>query len=175
MTSKSERKEFCAWASEITRESSDRPVRPYIEQRIRSFFYAIDHKRWEEVKEHLSPDVRMINDLDDPESVTHKRRRVVDHFKDTLSDNFTRTVPRIIIVDRGRVTCQNNVFRAFPDNPTAPQDEAEFDQFTAKDHVVIIDLDDNYFIKRIETRFTDWDAVTFYGGLEALNAEVTNA
>lgn len=166
---------FSAWASEVTGESSDRPVRPYIEQRIRALFDAMDHKRWDEFAAYLSPDVKMICELGGPETVWHMRKNVVDRLRNCLSDCFIRTVPRLIIVDRGRVTSYNTEFEACPVGPTAHDEDFEIYQFTEMAEVAIMDLDDEYRVKRMEFFKTDEKKFTYEGDLEYLYSEVDKA
>ncbi|KAF6824819.1 hypothetical protein CMUS01_10087 [Colletotrichum musicola] len=93
--------------------------------------------------------------------------------RESYSGFLVRTVPRLIIVDRGRVTSHNTEFEACLVDED--EDEIEVCQLTETAEVAIVDLDDEYRVKRIEFFKTDEEKLTHDGGLEEFYAKVEKA
>ncbi|WQF84070.1 hypothetical protein CDEST_09084 [Colletotrichum destructivum] len=123
----------------------DRALRGAIEGKIRHFFDCIDHEKWKEVKGHLRSDAKLLDRLRDPGDIYSGILSIVAHLKGEVVSG-QKIVHKLLIVDRGRVTCYVAQFSMHTGQDAIP------DRFYETRWVYLIDLDEQQQIERIEIR-----------------------
>ncbi|KAK2029775.1 hypothetical protein LX32DRAFT_638753 [Colletotrichum zoysiae] len=153
---------FTAFVAEVSDELRDRPLRGAIDSQIRHLFECFDEGHWDGVRQHLSPDAKLIDSLDGPEDIYTYTDSIMTWFEAARYPN-QRTAHQLLLVDRGRVTCYVTHFA--PPDPNTKFNEQVFHQ---KREVYIIDLDEQYQIRRIELRGNTDSMVERNGSSEAV-------
>ncbi|KAE9568724.1 hypothetical protein CGMCC3_g15142 [Colletotrichum fructicola] len=106
MSSRNQHTRFQVFADELTGDSRDRPLRYEIENKISIFFDDINEKRWTSVKSYFNDDARVIFGFRCPNQIIDKDVDLVIERIREKTDGMRRvTVPTLVLVDRGRVTC----------------------------------------------------------------------
>ncbi|KAK2057298.1 hypothetical protein LY76DRAFT_111272 [Colletotrichum caudatum] len=160
-----DREALATFAHEFHNELRDRPMRGHVDDNIREFFASFDIEDWISMREHLSPDAKLIDQLSGPDDIYTNQDSIINWFQGRKLPS-QRTSHHLLLIDRGRVTCYVSQFsvqctRINHSNP----------QFQEVYKVFIIDLDDTYKIRRIELRaFNNKDSVTHDGDLKAMDA-----
>ncbi|KAF4809096.1 hypothetical protein CGCSCA5_v011749 [Colletotrichum siamense] len=158
MSSRNQHTRFQVFADELTGDSRDRPLRYEIENKISVFFDDINEKRWTSVKSYFNDDARVIFGFRSPNQIIDKDVDLVIERIREKTDGMRRvTVPTLVLVDRGRVTCfLTNLWIEIDErDDDATLDLVEADTLFGEMHeVAIIDLDDEYKFKRVEFRTT---------------------
>ncbi|KAI8263404.1 hypothetical protein K4K58_013004 [Colletotrichum sp. SAR11_239] len=170
MSSRNQHIRFQVFADELTGDSRDRPLRYEIENKISIFFDDINEKRWTSVKSYFNDDARVIFGFRSPNQIVNKDVDLVIERIREKTDGMRRvTVPTLVLVDRGRVTCfLTNLWIEIDDrDDDATLDLVEADTLFGEMHeVAIIDLDDEYKFKRVEFRTTTRQETRQRGTLE---------
>ncbi|KAF4809118.1 hypothetical protein CGCSCA5_v011750 [Colletotrichum siamense] len=140
-------------------------MRPAIEQMVRQFFCELDkdEKDIETVITFFSDDPTVIYGLREPGWIWAGLEEVKQCLG-VWGEEKARTVPKIIVVDRGRVTCHVVAFEFETDN---------FDSFKEIQKIVIFDLDANNRIQRLEYRIIAGTNKERKGGRQVLDALIT--
>ncbi|EQB50721.1 hypothetical protein CGLO_09816 [Colletotrichum gloeosporioides Cg-14] len=158
MSSRTQHDRFQVFADELTGDSRDRPLRYEIKNTISIFFDDINEKRWTSVKSYFNDDARVIFGFRSPNQIIDKDVDLVIERIREKTDGMRRvTVPTLVFVDRGRVTCfLTNLWIEIDErDDDATLDLVEADALFGEMHeVAIIDLDDEYKFKRVEFRTT---------------------
>ncbi|KAI8316628.1 hypothetical protein K4K61_003284 [Colletotrichum sp. SAR11_59] len=158
---------FDDYAQELASASKDRLMRPAIEQMVRQYFRAADEKKWDTIMEFFGTHPTFIGGLKEPGWIFRGRDDVLSHFK-TWTSVIERTIPKIIIVDRGRVTCHLVAFYQNPDHVGS----GHFQEFHS---VAIMDLDVKNRIMRMEYRDIDEEITVYEGGKDDVEASAKEA
>ncbi|KAF5510412.1 hypothetical protein CGCS363_v002103 [Colletotrichum siamense] len=170
MSSRNQHARFQVFADELTADSRDRPLRYEIENKISVFFDDINEKRWTSVKSYFNDDARVIFGFRSPNQIIDKDVDLVIERIREKTDGMRRvTVPTLVLVDRGRVTCfLTNLWIEIDDrDDDATLDLVEADTLFGEMHeVAIIDLDDEYKFKRVEFRTTTRQEIRQRGTVE---------
>ncbi|EQB50720.1 hypothetical protein CGLO_09815 [Colletotrichum gloeosporioides Cg-14] len=161
------RQNFDDYAQELASVSKDRLMRPAIEQMVRQYFRAADEKKWDIIMEFFGTHPTFIGGLKEPGWIFRGRDDVLNHFK-TWTSVIERTIPKMIIVDRGRVTCH---LVAFYQNP----EHVESGHFQEFHSVAIMDLDVKNRIMRMEYRDIDQEITVYEGGKSDVEASAKEA
>ncbi|KAI8292056.1 hypothetical protein K4K56_006337 [Colletotrichum sp. SAR 10_98] len=170
MSSRNQHDRFQVFADELTGDSRDRPLRYEIENKISVFFDDINEKRWTSVKSYFNDDARVIFGFRSPNQIIDKDVDLVIERIREKTDGMRRvTVPTLVLVDRGRVTCfLTNLWIDIDErDDDATLDLVEADTLFGEMHeVAIIDLDDEYKFKRVEFRTTTRQEIRQRGTVE---------
>lgn len=126
----------------------DRALRGAIEGKIRHFFDCIDHGKWKEVKGHLRSDAKLLDRLRGPGDIHSGIPSIVAQLKEEVVSG-QKIVHKLLVVDRGRVTCYVAQFSMHAAQDGIP------DRFSETRWVYLIDLDEQQQIERIEIRDDD--------------------
>ncbi|KAH0436402.1 hypothetical protein CcaCcLH18_04422 [Colletotrichum camelliae] len=173
MGSRNQHELFQVFADELTGDSRDRPLRYELENKISTFFDDINEKRWAIVKSYFNEDARVIFGFNNPNLIVDKDvDKVITRIREKGYGMRRVTVPTLVLVDRGRITCfLTNVWIETDekDDDETP-DIAEADaRFGEQHEVAIIDLDDEYKFKRVEFRSTTRQETRQRGTMEDFN------
>ncbi|KAK2769957.1 hypothetical protein CKAH01_14893 [Colletotrichum kahawae] len=156
MGSRNQHELFQVFADELTGDSRDRPLRYELENKISTFFDDINEKRWAIVKSYFSEDARVIFGLNNPNLIVDKDvDKVITRTREKGYGMRRVTVPTLVLVNRGRITCflTNVWIETDEKDDDETLDIAEEDARFGEHHeVAIIDLDDEYKFKRVEFR-----------------------
>ncbi|CCF36532.1 hypothetical protein CH063_08078 [Colletotrichum higginsianum] len=153
------------FADEINGELRDRALRGAIEGKIRHFFDCVDKKNWPGVQEHLRPDVKLLLRLRGPGDIYRNQHYVVEQLKREVASGQT-TVHKLLLVDRGRVTCYAATF-------WMARVKAEQTPYFFESHqVFVIDLDDRHQIKRIDIRDNTDDVMQHDGDKDKMEIAI---
>ncbi|TQN64865.1 hypothetical protein CSHISOI_10565 [Colletotrichum shisoi] len=123
----------------------DRALRGAIKSKILHFFDCMDKEDWEGVGRHLRSDARLFYKLCTPGDIHSGIESILSQLMEgTISGQ--KTVQKLLLVDRGRVTCYVAQFWM----QTVEDGE---DPFSSESRLVfVIDLDEQQQIRRIEIR-----------------------
>ncbi|KAJ5001812.1 hypothetical protein K4K48_000921 [Colletotrichum sp. SAR 10_66] len=159
--------QFDEYAAELAGQSRDRVMRPAIEQMVRKFLHAIqeDGRAAGTILDFFGDNPTVIYGLKEPGWIWTGREEMEQCFGGSGKREF-RIVPKIIVVDRSRVTCHVVNFEF---------DAGDFDSFKEIQRIIVFDLDKNNRIERLEYRDVAGTTQKRKGGrkvLEALAAEI---
>lgn len=161
-----DRAHFDTYAAELAGSSRDRAMHPAIEHMVRQFFRALDDEDLDVdiVMSFFSNNPTVIMALDEPGDIWSGVVQVQE-LVETWAGQAEQTIPKIILVDRGRVSCHIVTF-FFYDLENNP------DQFTERHQVVVMDLDKDNRIEpqRLEFRYTNRKDKIHKGGPDLYDA-----
>lgn len=161
-----DRVNFDEYIAELAGTSRDRAMRPAIEHMVRQFFRVTDDQDLNVniVMSFFSNNPTVVMGLNEPGYIWYGAVEVQELVKSWVG--LTRqTIPKIIIVDRGRIACHTVRF-SFNDMVNNP------DQFTESHDVVVMDLDKDNRIERLEYRSTTRKNKVHKGGPDLYDAFV---
>ncbi|KAJ3958854.1 hypothetical protein N0V92_004555 [Colletotrichum tropicale] len=156
---------FEAYAAELAGSSHDRAMRPAIEQMVRQFFRAGDNLNRDMMMSFFNDNPTVITALDGPGHIWAGAAEV-KRWIESWGKDMERVVPKMIIVDRGSVVCHTVTF-------TFNLEDSE--AFIESHGVVIMDLDKDNCIERLEYRETNREDKTHEGGRELFDSLVEEA
>ncbi|KAJ0162457.1 hypothetical protein CTA2_4527 [Colletotrichum tanaceti] len=143
----------------------DRALRGAIEGKIRHFFECIDEENWKEITRHLASDAKLLARLLDPSDIYSGIQSIVARLKNEVASG-QKTVHKLLIVDRGRVTCYVAQFWMHQNMRST---------FFESREVYVIDIDDRHQFKRIEIRDHDRERMQHDGDEEMMKKAVKRA
>ncbi|KAF4835400.1 hypothetical protein CGCSCA4_v012644 [Colletotrichum siamense] len=142
-------------------------MRPAIEQMVRQFFRAIenDERDSDIIMDFFSDRPTMIISLKGPGWIWTGQKEVKQQFEIAIeAHSGFRVLPKMIVVDRGHVTCHVVIFLF---------GTGDFDSFTELQRISIFDLDKNNRIQRLEYRDVAGTEKQRKGGRQVLDALIT--
>ncbi|KAL0942025.1 uncharacterized protein CTRU02_204788 [Colletotrichum truncatum] len=165
------------YAAEIRGASSDRPMRPVMEQITRQFLRAIEEMNMKEALSFFAPPTpRVIASLRTPGFIFEGGMELDSFFKDFhdfKKNEFVwkdRIVPHFIIVDRSRITCHTVTFRMQRIEEKKP--DGTFEEIH---HIIVIDYNERSLFNRLEYREITGKNKTHKGGKKLMENLVIEA
>ncbi|OHE98248.1 hypothetical protein CORC01_06445 [Colletotrichum orchidophilum] len=160
--------DFNLFIAEVCGEVRDRPMRWAIDARIREFYNAIDRQDWKVARNFLRHDAKFITTLAGPGGIEDNADGIVQKIR-AMHFSRQRTVIKLLVIDRGRATCFLEHFWMLGDEEwhLIAKVPPCFYRFSA---VEVLDLDEKFFIKRIENRDIDPQCRITNGTFEEMNA-----
>ncbi|KAI8263408.1 hypothetical protein K4K58_013008 [Colletotrichum sp. SAR11_239] len=149
MAAPDEEESFRRFLEEMSGDSRDHGIRKTLDQRVHAYFKSFDAGRINEMERWYADDITFITSLQKPGSIFKGKDEVIARHEERKAIRIklhktVRSVPTLVVVDRGRITCL--VERFYTITRVKPH------QTTKYINLWVFDLDGTGHVKRLECR-----------------------